>query len=71
MAYTEELGYYIAARMFRGSRIFRGIGTLVYSWGCGTTARTGIAVTAAHTTLRHPDPVEGTPTLPILALPVG
>jgi len=27
--------------------------------GCGTTARTGIALAAAHTTLRHPDPVDG------------
>ena len=49
----------IAARIFRVSRIFRGIGTRAHSWGlrgCGATARTGIAVAAAHTTLRHPIP---------------
>ena len=34
----------MAARIFRVSRIFRGIGTLAHSWGlrgCGTTAAHG------------------------------
>ena len=45
-----------AARIFRVSRIFRANGTLAYSWVLRDTAAMGIAVAAAHTTLRHPDP---------------
>jgi hypothetical protein len=65
MAHTEDFGNYSCPDILRKPDLPRywDVGALLGA--AGRRPRTGIAVAAAHTTMRHPDPVEGdVPTLP-------